>query len=864
MRKVKNKEVIKRLSDRSFHMNRMRNRIAVLAIALTSMLFCTVFSVGIGAVHSLQMQTARQVGGDAHGGFKNVTKEQYEKLKEHPSIKESMACVLAADYVKNIEFTKRHAEFWYYPQNAYSHYFIDIIDGKAPKKADEILLDEFSMELLGVPAKAGEKVTLQLQLRQEDETVVERTFTVSGVIKSDPVMNVGFAIVSKAYLEQYEAELLKAAESETAFSGKIRMDVMFSNSLNIQKKLNKVITDSGYSIDEGDENYISSNANWAYISDGAEGDPMTIGAVAGGLALILLTGYLIIYNIFRISIMRDIQYYGLLKTVGTTGKQVKRIIRRQALKLSALGIPAGLLAGFFIGRAVLPKMMDIISLQSATSEVPVNPLIFIGAAVFSLGTVFISVGRPAKMAAKVSPVEALRYTEGNTLKKKEKHSRKGGRIWRMALSNLGRSKTKTIIIVVSLSLSVILLNSVFTIANSFDMDLYLSSFTNADFLIGNAGYFNFEYTTGDEDAMDEENLTESFIKACEALPGFEKGGRIYGAAGKVGVKKEGITVPSAYEANEAGERGAYYGKTFQPIETLENGDYSTMFYGVDEFVLSEMKVWKGESDLEVMKQKLSTGDYIIYAAPVTDSGVVKKDGVMHEPGDKVVLTYTDKNGGYKEKEVTVLSVIKDDYWNLTNRKSAEFPYYTDSEVFKEMLSEKYLMSYSFDAKDDKERDVEQFLEHYTENTEPLMDYTSKLQYEQQFESLTGVFLLVGTALSLVIGIIGILNFINSILTGIFTRQREFAIMHAVGMTKRQLTSLVVTEGVYYVVFTILFSLTVGILFSTTVVKTLSGGMWFMRYHFTIIPMLIILPVMFVFGILVPWLAFHFKKEGSIS
>ena len=864
MRKVKNKEVIKRLSDRSFHMNRLRNRIAILAIALTAMLFSTLFSVGIGAVHSFQMQTARQVGGDTHGVFKDVTVEQYEKLKDHPSVKESIARVLAADYIKNVEFTKRHAEFWYYPQKAYSHYFIEIMDGKAPEKADEILLDEASMELLGVPAKAGEKVTLQLQLRQENETIVERTFTVSGVTKSDPVLNVGFAIVSKAYMEEHEAEIAKASRSNTAFSGKIRMDVMFSNSLNIQKKLNKVITDSGYSIDENDENYISSNANWAYITEGMEADPITLGAVLGGLALILLTGYLIIYNIFRISIMRDIQYYGLLKTVGTTGKQVKRIIRRQALKLSVAGIPAGLLAGFFIGRAVLPKIIGLISLQSSQSEVPANPLIFIGAAVFSLVTVFISIGRPAKMAAKVSPVEALRYTEGGRIKKKEKHSRNGGRIWRMALSNLGRSKTKTIIIVVSLSLSIILLNSVFTIGNSFDMDLYLGSFTNADFVTGNAGYFNSGYTTGNEATLDEKNLTESFIEACEALPGFEKGGRIYGDSGKVGVKKERVALPSTYATNEAGERGKYYGKEFEPIPTRENGDYSTMFYGVEEFVLSEMKVWKGESDLEGMKQKLSTGDYIIYAAPVTDSGTVEEDKVIHEPGDKVVLTYTDKNGSYKEKEVTVLSVIKLDYWNLTNRMSAYFPYYTDSEVFKKMLSEKYLMSYSFDVKDGKEQDAEQFLEHYTKNTEPLMDYTSKLQYKQQFESLTGIFLLVGTALSFVIGIIGVLNFINSILTGIFTRQKEFAIMHAVGMTRRQIAVLVVTEGVYYVAFTALFSLIAGILFSTTVVKTLSGGMWFMRYHFTITPMLIVLPVMFILGILVPWLALRFQKEGSIS
>lgn len=76
-----------------------------------------------------------------------------------------------------------------------------------------------------------------------------------------------------------------------------------------------------------------------YISDGAEGDPVVMGALSAALLLILLTGYLIIYNVFQISVMKDIRYYGLLKTVGTTGRQVERILRRQAWRLALMGIP---------------------------------------------------------------------------------------------------------------------------------------------------------------------------------------------------------------------------------------------------------------------------------------------------------------------------------------------------------------------------------------------------------------------------------------------------------------------------------------------------------------------------------------------
>ena len=54
--------------------------------------------------------------------------------------------------------------------------------------------------------------------------------------------------------------------------------------------------------------------------------------------------------------------------------------------------------------------------------------------------------------------------------------------------------------------------------------------------------------------------------------------------------------------------------------------------------------------------------------------------------------------------------------------------------------------------------------------------------------------MVGGSLAFVIGFIGLLNFINSILTGIISRQREFAMMQAIGMTRRQLTKLVIAEG----------------------------------------------------------------------
>ena len=93
MHKVKNRKVIRRLADKSFQNSRTRNIIAVLAIALTTTLFTTLFTIGMGAIESFQLSTMRQSGGDSHGVIKNLTRKQYNKLKEHPLIKESAPCI---------------------------------------------------------------------------------------------------------------------------------------------------------------------------------------------------------------------------------------------------------------------------------------------------------------------------------------------------------------------------------------------------------------------------------------------------------------------------------------------------------------------------------------------------------------------------------------------------------------------------------------------------------------------------------------------------------------------------------------------------------------------------------------------------
>ena len=210
------------------------------------------------------------------------------------------------------------------------------------------------------------------------------------------------------------------------------------------------------------------------------------------------------------------RFYGLLKTIGTTGRQIKRIISHQALLLSAVGIPVGMVFGY--GMGVMMTRIVVSQLNGVSLTYSINPVIFLGAAAFSLVTVWISCRKPRRMAAKIPPVEAVRYTEGNDSKRKRKRGEKGASIFRMAVANLGRNKTKTVITVISLSFAVVILNLTFILTSGFDMDKYLKRVVT-DFITADASYFQPGHSGID-------SFPEEVTAQIEMLDGV-KGGRTY-------------------------------------------------------------------------------------------------------------------------------------------------------------------------------------------------------------------------------------------------------------------------------------------------------------------------------------------------
>ena len=166
------------------------------------------------------------------------------------------------------------------------------------------------------------------------------------------------------------------------------------------------------------------------------------------------------------------------------------------------------------------------------------------------------------------------------------------------------------------------------------------------------------------------------------------------------------------------------------------------------------------------------------------------------------------------------------------------------------------MYYAFDTTDDTNDRMEAFLSDYTKNVNPQFDYESKATYVEEFENFRSMFLLLGGALSLIVGLVGIL-------TGIITRKREFAMLQSVGMTGKQLKTMLVYEGLFYALGAGLLSLVLAITLSPLAGATLSNMFWFFTYRFTIMPILMLLPIFALLGTLIPLIIYLFVAKSTI-
>lgn len=841
--KVKNGKSIRRLSLRSLQANRKRNFIAIAAIILTTLLFTSLFTVTLSINSGYETYTFRQIGGYCHGTFKDVTEEQAEAIAAHRNVKSAGKRTVVGIITEGV-FAKAPAEISFMDENCTEWSYAVPSVGRMPRSGNEITMDTASLKLLGIEPEPGAEVTLTYTVNQENAAdEITDTFTLVGWWDYDSISPVHYINVSEEYVQGVEDTCTAAGMNPF----RTDLNVMMASGVDIRGQMEQVDTDLGYTWEDRDaENCVRIGVNWGYTASQLLENVYveTIAAIAALLLLVIFTGYLIIYNIFQISVAGDIRFYGLLKTIGVTPRQLRRIIRLQALLLCVVGIPVGLLLGYGVGAWITPVV--IANLDTVVTTVSASPLIFLGAALFSLITVLLSCHRPGKIAARVSPVEAAKYTE-NTQVKKTRRTTRGAKVHQMAFANLGRNRRKTVLVVISLSLSVVLLNLLATFTGGFDIEKYLEEETCADFIVSGTDYFRCviksdEYISQDAIDLMEANTTRT-ISGC------------------------------GYTLSEA-----------TPVcDKREEAD--AMIEGLDENLFGKLTVIQGS--LNPLFQK----EHAIALAVYTDDyGNVSNLEDYPAIGSTQTITYIedgyyiDARTGEKSDENT-----PEEYLEYYIAKSHDVDYticayvtvpYSMSYRYYMMDSYEFVlpatdleadsgqeiipMFYLFDTPDAAaEQKAEDYLAELTGGESSELMYESKATVRAEFENFQNMFLLLGSLLCAIIGLIGILNFFNAMMTSILARKREFAVLQAVGMTNRQLRSMLIYEGIFYALSTSFAVLILSLLLEPLAGNLMENMFWFFRYNFTIVPVLIAIPVFLLLGWLIPFVMYRQGTKQSV-
>ena len=821
-----NRPVLKLLAKRS--LKAQKNTIAVLAIMLATLLFTSLFTIAISLQTAMQESNMRTTGTSAHAGIKRLSWEEYEKLSSDTGIKDIGYSIIIGNAVGD-DFNKTPTELRY-GDETYSELTFNTPDtGHLPEQKNEIATSRIVLDAMGLPDKVGTQ--MELTFTTDTDTFTD-TFTLCGIWDGDAVAYRQTMLLSKKYTEQVAPVIHGETDGTTppVGTGYIDAVMMMPTAWNIEKQALEVT--SKYGLDE------RVSINDAYGMATVSLSSML--PLVTGIAVIFIAGYLLIYNVFYISIAQDIRFYGMLKTLGTTARQIRKIVYKKAIKLSLMGIPIGLLLGWPIGRLLLPAIVNMLT-DDIRIVTTVNPLIFLVAIVFSAITVFISCQKPAILAAKVSPMEALHYIEQAGGKKKQRRSKHISTMM-MAKNNLTRNKKKVMIVTLSFALSIVLLNSVYTYVTSFDFDKFVADFSLTDFTVSDTTVINnyAPYNTA--------NVSQDFISQAESLNGLEDIGNIY-----LWTSKQPLSENDLARLQELSASSSDIANELENYRVRQ--EHGVNVYGLDDFPAEYVQVLDGELNTE--QWKAGTG---VYVTPLRMMG----DGsfYLYKPGDQISVTQLD--GTNKVYDVlAVVSIPSALQTPLQVDMGLDYIFPTN-ELLENMVSaDQPAMKTIFNVDEEHQLATENWLKNYTTNTDTALDYLSKVTLRQTFDGMINMYRLVGGALCAILALIGILNFINSMTTSILSRYREIAMLQSVGMTGRQVKQMLIYEGIGYSILGLFGSLILSVIASLTVVRMMGAELTYFTWHFTLLPVfLCIIPLILITAI-VPLVCYNKMTQKTV-
>lgn len=721
MRKSGNKKVIKNIAQRNLQSEKRRNVMLVISIALASFLIC--FS-GLIATSLMEVQK-KQIQDTYEAVYMNVSEEKLLKLKEETGFERVGQYYVVGDIPSEKTYT---AAFFYMDQSMLymMRNQMSLSSGELPEEETQIVVCKKWLDKYGKDKKVGDKITLNTKQ-------LSGNYTISGILDMKTSGETFPFLISWEKLKNYE--------NYNEDSNMVYVHVKEKNAEDIKKYCREI----------GEKNNLPvafNNQYFRYVNQVISADQLGILGILIGL--VLIGSYTVIKSIFQISIINKIQNYGRLRTIGTTQKQIKKIVKKEGRYLGIRGILTGISLAILCSAIILAKGINIRNyIVCAMITVVICSII-----------VSISINKPIKIAMKVSPMESVRMTAISNIKISAQGKNRKLTPISLGIMNFKREPKKVWNIVISLSLGGIIL---LTISSAL---LLQSPVKMAQHFFGDADYKI--YINSDKEPTEllysGNPLNTSLKEEIGSISGINE----------IQTLRKSATFTFKYK--EYGGRGMCDMITTQNKKEIEDSLIAgRMPENSHEILVKDDYKDFGEEVKVGMQFEISLGREKI---PVTVSGIFQSTKVASAQGN-----------GRAGFDAAMMCMTED--------------------AFKELLpginNFDFTWVINIDPKEQSSVD---------ENLRNMISQNEDIAIESFSENVNGyekdnTIYFILQIISILIFLFGVINLINTTLSNQLFRRREYSVLRSIGLTEKQLYKVIICEGMCYSILSICMTLLIG-------------------------------------------------------
>ena len=797
-----------------------KNILIGIAIILTTLLLFVIPSIGKDMVE-VNFAVINKIYPTWHALYRNVDESTVMKLAAHHDVK-TYGLRSDAGYMNLEDAT---VSMMYMDRTGMELYKVKLKEGQLPQKENDIVVSKGILEALGQNGKIGDTITVPYQILKDDglDYTKEKDFRICGFLadnESSKEQKQYTSLVSEAFLkaeipvEQVKYRFLLQVNGQKG-----------NTTADYTETIQNIARQFGISEDDMNINkeYLAAN----YV------DPATIPVIVGIMLIVVLAGIITIYSVYYVSMNQRVREFGKLKAIGATKRQLRQIVLREGMGVALFAIPIGLLIGTVAVKVVLLQFVEHakdsnVLITEAYKVVAKGEVqlyywwIYLLAIAVTLCTVYLSLMKPMRMAAKVSEIEAMRYQGGS---KRQKSSRKGYQflnIGRLTKRNLAENKKKSTITIVSMAVTGIFVMMVATVLSCANpMESAKSSIVGQYEISpivesGNKEHPEYEWA----EVQKNNPLNEGLKQQIEELDGVER-----------------VDVFTALKVSGG------------PFEEKIGTEFIN---GVPEEYAEELK--KGITEGNVTYEELKSGDKVILDR-----------ALLHwypdiKVGDKLKLNIHDGDNTF-QKEIEV-AAIGEYGTGLTNynclimaKEGAEKLTINNSSSYFQVIADK-----------DYDEALEASLQAIVDGSGRLQMRTWKNEYDT-WENAIQMTRGACYAFIIILAAISIMNLINTMINSVHVRKKELGMMQAIGMSDRQLMKMLQLEGIFYTVGTLIISIGVGSLagYPLFLYAKRTGIFDISTYHYPVTAAIIIILTLFVIQMLLAiFIAKSVRKDSLIE